>query len=46
MSPVVVVIVLILTGLFIVLSILPLLPGQPNMESSTPVRRTKVKQAH
>jgi len=43
MSPVVIVIVLILTVLFIVLSILPLLAGQPNMDSPTRVRRAKAR---
>jgi hypothetical protein len=46
MSPIITVVVLILAVLFIVLSILPLLPGQEDMDSSKPAPRGKAKHAH
>jgi len=46
MSPIITVVVLILAVLFIVLSILPLLPGQEDMDSSRPTPRAKAKHAH
>ena len=45
MSPIITVVVLILAVLFIVLSILPLLPGQEDMDSSKPTPRAKTKHA-
>ncbi len=46
MSPFVIVVVLILTVLFIVLSVIPLLPGQPDMDSSHRSPGAKKKAAH
>jgi hypothetical protein len=46
MSPFTIIVVLFLTVLFIVLSVIPLLPGQPDMDSShlSPKTETKVSQ--
>ncbi len=46
MSPFVSVVVLILTVLFIVLSVIPLLPGPPDMDSPRRSPATKKKAAH
>ncbi len=46
MSPFTIVVVLILTVLFIVLSIIPLLPGQPDKDSSRRSSGAKTKAAH
>lgn len=46
MSPFAIVVVLILTALFIVLSVIPLLPGQSDMDSSSRSRRAEKKHAH
>ena len=46
MSPIITVVVLILAVLFIVLSILPLLPGPEEMDSSRPTPRAKARHAH
>ena len=46
MSPFTIVVVLILTVLFIVLSVIPLLPGQPDMDSSHRAPGAKKKVAH
>lgn len=46
MSPFAVVVIFILVALFFVLSIIPLLPGQTDINSSTPSPRAKTKGAH
>ncbi len=46
MSPFPIVVVLILSVLFIVLSIIPLLPGQPDMDSSRRSSGSKTKAVH
>ena len=46
MSPFAVAVVLILTILFIVMSIIPLLPGQADLDSSKRSQRVKTKSAH
>ena len=46
MSPFAIVVVFILAVLFIVLSIIPLLPGQPDVDSNPHPRRAKTKAAH
>ncbi len=46
MSPFPIVVVLILTVLFIVLSVIPLLPGQSDMDSSRRSPGAKTKAAH
>jgi len=46
MSPIISVVVLILTVLFIVLSLLPLLPGQEDMDSSELTPRAEARHAH
>jgi hypothetical protein len=46
MSPFPIVVVLILTVLFIILSVIPLLPGQPDLDSSHRSPGAKKKAAH
>ena len=46
MSPFPIAVVLILTVLFIVMSIIPLLPGQKDTDSSKRAPRAKAKHAH
>jgi hypothetical protein len=46
MSPFSIAVVLILTILFIVMSIIPLLPGQTDMDSSKHTQKVKTKGAH
>ena len=46
MSPFAIAVVLILTILFIVISIIPLLPGQVDLDSSKHSQRVKTKGAH
>jgi len=46
MSPYEIVVVMILSVLFIVISIIPLLPGQSDLDVSRRVSRTKKKAIH
>jgi|APFre7841882630_1041343.scaffolds.fasta_scaffold40067_2 hypothetical protein len=46
MSPIIIVIVLILTFLFIIMSIVPLLMGSADMDSTKRAHRAKAKGAH
>jgi len=46
MSPVITVVVLILAILFIVLSLIPLLPGQEDTDPSSSAPRVKANHAH
>jgi hypothetical protein len=46
MSPYVIVVIMILSALFIVLSVVPLLPGPSDMDVSRRVSRTKKKTIH
>jgi hypothetical protein len=46
MSPFAIVVVLFLTVLFIVLSVIPLLPGQPDKDASRCSPNAKTKAAH
>jgi hypothetical protein len=46
MSPFTIVVILILTVLFIVLSVIPLLPGQSDMDSSQRSSGAKTKTTH
>jgi len=46
MSPFPIVVVMILTVLFIVLSVIPLLPGRSDMDSSHRSPRAKIKIPH
>jgi hypothetical protein len=46
MSPFTIVVVLFLTVLFIVLSVIPLLPGQSDMDSSDRTPRARTKTSH
>jgi hypothetical protein len=46
MSPYTIVVVTALTGLFVVISLLPLLPGQSDMDSPHNKRRVKTKASH
>jgi hypothetical protein len=46
MSPFTIIVILILTILFIVLSVIPLLPGQSDLESSRRSPTAKTKTSH
>ncbi len=46
MSPFTITVVLILTLLFVILSIIPLLPGQTDIDSPRRSPRTKTKTSH
>ena len=46
MSPFTIIVILILTVLFIILSVIPLLPGQADVESSRRSPTAKAKTSH
>ncbi|HEX7621104.1 MAG TPA: hypothetical protein VF359_07900 [Anaerolineales bacterium] len=46
MSPFTIIVVLILTALFITLSVIPLLTGRSDMDSSPQSQRAKTKNSH